>query len=75
MDEYRNYGDIPLQRGSSFQANEVEGVVEAPLASLILRIGPFFTNDRKEYSAGGNALINRLAKIASHLDGGDIHED
>src|SRR5271165_1005390 len=74
MDEYRNYGDIALQRRCSFETDEVKWVVEPPLSRLILSVGPFFTDDRQQDATGSNTLVNRFAKIAPRLDRRDIHE-
>jgi hypothetical protein len=75
MDKHRNYGDIPFQGRGSFEPDKIKGVIEAPLAGLVLGLGPSFTYDREEDSAGGNTFVNRFAKIAPRLDGSDIHED
>ena len=75
MDKHRNYRDIPLQGRGSFEPDKIKGVIEAPLAGLILRLGPFSSYDRQEDSTGGHTFVNRFAKIAPGLDGSDIHKD
>jgi hypothetical protein len=74
MDEHGDDGDIPLQRRGSFEPYKIKGIIEAPLAGLILRLGPLSPYDRQEDSTSGNTLVNRFAKIAPGLDGSDIHK-
>ncbi len=74
VDQHGNYGNISPQRRSSFEANEVGRIVEAPLPRLILGVGPLFADDRQQDTAGGNAIVDCFAKVSSYLDRRYIHE-
>lgn len=75
VDKHGNYGNIPPQCRRSFKTNKVSGIVEAPPSSLILGVNPSLADDRQQDAAGGNAVVNRLTKIATRLDRRYIHEN
>src|ERR1700730_677382 len=70
----RNNRDIALQGRSGFDANEIRGVVETARPALVFRVEPLQANNYQKHATFGDALFYRLAKVASRLDGGDIHE-
>jgi hypothetical protein len=74
LNQHRNYRNIPFQRGSSFEANEIQGGVKATSPIFILGIDPALTNHRQQNATRGHIFVNNLAEVASELDAGHIHE-
>ena len=65
LNEAHNRGELVMAGAFS---EPVDG------AALVFRVEPLQANNYQKHATFGDALFYRLAKVASRLDGGDIHE-
>ncbi len=73
--QHRYDRDIPLQRRSNFQTNEIQWVIKAAVPRLIPGVDPARTDHCQEYTASGDILVDALAKVLSQLDTGHVDEN
>jgi hypothetical protein len=74
MYKHRDDWNVPLQRRSSFEANEIGRFVEPAEPFFILGIEPALADHRKQDTTRGHLLVDNPAKVASRLYCGHIHE-
>jgi len=66
--------ESPPQCRSDLSADKITWIIETPYTRVILGRHPGRTDDNQKHSSLRNALFDGLAKVASRLNSGDVHE-
>ena len=70
----RDYGDIPGQSRSHFEADEIVRVLKPPLAIGFSNRGPLRSDDDEKDTAAGYVVIDGFPEVDAGRNSGDIHE-
>src|ERR1700688_1840529 len=74
VEQYRDYGNVALQRGRDFNAHEIICVIQATVPLLVTDIKPIGSDDCKQRVTSSDFLAQDLDEVRAQRNGVNIHE-